>query len=138
MERVTQKSLLSSSEAERLSHIVGQDECIEEYIWLLKKCDRRWAIVRKILEHVRKEGTPGDECWIWQGPTSGSGRGGGYGRMNLDGQTVSVHRVMFTTFFGMIPGKKHIDHTCRNRLCCRPKHLELVTHKQNCRRRDNK
>lgn len=56
--------------------------------------------------------------------------------MCLDGQTVAVHRVIFTHFFGFIPGKKQIDHKCRNRLCCNPDHLELVTHKENQRRRD--
>ena len=75
-------------------------------------------------------------CWIWQGPTSGDGRGGGYGRMSLNGQTVAVHRVMFTHVHGFVPGKKQIDHTCRNRLCCNPDHLEMVTHKQNQKRRD--
>lgn len=33
--------------------------------------------------------------------------------------------------------KSKVDHLCNNnRLCCNPKHLEAVTHKQNCRRRD--
>lgn len=74
-------------------------------------------------------------CWIWQGSHSGDGRGGGYPRMNLNGQTVAVHRVMFTAMFGYIPGKKQIDHLCRQRMCCNPRHLELVTHKQNQKRR---
>lgn len=70
-------------------------------------------------------------CFIWTGPTSGSGRGGGYGRMSLDGQTVAVHLVSYTNFFGYIPGKKQVDHLCRNRLCWNPAHLELVTHLEN-------
>lgn len=77
-------------------------------------------------------------CWEWQGPTSGkNGRGAGYPRMCLDGQTVAVHRVVFTHFHGYIPGKKQIDHICRNRRCVAPHHLEMVTHKENQRRRDN-
>ena len=56
--------------------------------------------------------------------------------MNLDGQTVAVHRVMFTNFYGYIPGKKQIDHVCRNRMCVNPHHLQMVTHKENQRRRD--
>ncbi|WP_172891594.1 HNH endonuclease signature motif containing protein [Cohaesibacter sp. ES.047] len=94
---------------------------------------RRDDIIKKIMQRVVKTE---DGCWIWQGPTSGDGRGGGYPRMNLDGQTVAVHRVIFTCFFGFIPGKKQIDHTCRNRLCCNPEHLEMVTHKKNQLRRD--
>lgn len=76
-------------------------------------------------------------CWEWTGPSSGSGRGGDYARMCLDGQTVAVHRVMFTNTNGFIPGKKQIDHKCRNRRCVNPDHLEMVTHKQNQKRRDN-
>ena len=74
-------------------------------------------------------------CHIWQGPTSGNGRGGGYGRMSLNGTTVAVHIVVFTHYFGYIPPKKQIDHLCNNRLCCNPDHLEMVTHKTNQKRR---
>jgi hypothetical protein len=74
-------------------------------------------------------------CHIWTGPDSGTGRGGGYGRMSLDGQTVAVHIVVFTIYFGYIPSKKQIDHRCNNRLCCNPAHLEMVTHLTNQRRR---
>jgi hypothetical protein len=74
-------------------------------------------------------------CWNWLGPTSGDGRGGGYGRMSLDGQTVCTHIVMWTNFHGYKPTKKQLDHKCKNRLCCNPDHLELVTHKQNQKRR---
>jgi hypothetical protein len=44
--------------------------------------------------------------------------------------------VMATHYFGYIPGNKQVDHKCRNRLCCNPEHLELVSQKENCRRRD--
>lgn len=70
------------------------------------------------------------------GPTSGTGKGGGYGRMSLFGQIVAVHLVAYTHYFGYIPGKKQIDHLCNNRLCCNPAHLEMVTHLENQRRRD--
>ena len=76
-------------------------------------------------------------CHIWQGSNSGTGRGGGYPRMCLNGQTVAVHRVMYVNQNGYVPGKKQIDHKCRNRMCVNPEHLEMVTHKENQRRRDN-
>jgi hypothetical protein len=94
--------------------------------------DRRRAIYLKIMERVHVEDVE-DGCWNWLGPTSGDGRGGGYGRMSLDGQTVSVHKVMFTHFFGFVPGKKQVDHKCNNRRCCNPEHLQMVTHLQNQR-----
>lgn len=107
---------------------------------------RRDAILERILARIRLEQiselvpTP---CWHWTGPDSGKayqgkkkGRGHGYPRMSLDGQTVAVHLVMFTHYFGFIPGRKQVDHLCKNRRCVNPEHLEMVTHLQNQRRRD--
>lgn len=70
-------------------------------------------------------------CHIWQGSDSGTGRGGGYPRMSLDGQTVAVHIVAFTNKNGFVPGKKQIDHKCNNRMCVNEDHLQMVTHKKN-------
>lgn len=104
--------------------------------------DRRSAIREKIAartlycSEVTGSGvdTP---CHIWQGPDSGKiGRGAGYPRMSLDGQTVAVHLVLWTNENGYIPGRKTIDHRCRNRLCINLDHLEMVTMKENARRRD--
>lgn len=108
------------------------------------KNDRRKSIIEKIESrcdivdtgfHINGKASP---CHLWTGPTSGAGRGGGYGRMCLDGQTVAVHIVSYTHYFGYIPSKKQIDHLCNQRACCNPQHLELVTHLQNQRRRDKR
>lgn len=104
----------------RAGRVMGRRESIRQRIF--KRCEVR-------------RGELG-ECWLWTGPTSGKGRGGGYGRAKLDGGTVAVHRVMFIIEYGPIPPRKQIDHKCRNRLCCNPDHLEMVTHKQNQKRRD--
>lgn len=103
--------------------------------------DRRSRIIGKIASRIVVAdtgfmlcGRP-SPCHLWTGPTSGNGRGGGYGRMCLDGQTVAVHLVVFTHYAGYIPGKKQVDHLCNQRLCCNPQHLELVTHLKNQRRR---
>ena len=74
-------------------------------------------------------------CHIWTGPTSGNGRGGGYGRVSVNGQTVAVHLVVYTHYYGYIPGNRQVDHLCNNRLCCNPSHLDLVSHITNQRRR---
>ncbi len=104
---------------------------------------RREAILEKVLQRIRLEPsilpTP---CWLWTGPTSGAGykgqkkgRGHSYPRMSLDGQTVAVHLVIWTHYNGFIPGRKQLDHLCRQRCCVNPEHLELVTHRVNQLRR---
>lgn len=99
---------------------------------------RRARIREKILSRtVETAGPLATPCRIWTGPTSGeTGRGKGYGRMNLDGGTVAVHIAMWVNENGLIPPKKQIDHRCKNRLCVADDHLEMVTHKQNQKRRD--
>lgn len=103
--------------------------------------DRRLSIMERIYERVIVEdrGFILDDqpspCHIWQGPTSGEGRGGGYGRMSLNSQTVATHLVVYTHYYGYIPGKKQIDHKCNNRLCCNPTHLQMVSHLRNQRLR---
>lgn len=99
--------------------------------------NRRDRIRAKIMSRVEIDPVTG--CWLWTGPDSGSsGRGHSYPRMSLDGQTVAVHIAMWTNEHGYIPGKKELDHACRNRRCVRPDedHVELVTRKENARRRE--
>ncbi|KSV64030.1 hypothetical protein N185_35580 [Sinorhizobium sp. GW3] len=98
---------------------------------------RRDQIREKIMARVEIDPVTG--CYNWTGPTSGeTGRGKDYPRMSLSGQTVAVHKVMWTNEHGFIPGKKELDHACRNRRCVRPDagHVELVTRKENARRRE--
>jgi len=80
------------------------------------------------------DGVP-SPCHEWQGGTSGNGRGGGYARISIDGHTAAAHRVMWTNENGYIPGKKQIDHLCENRMCVNELHLEMVTHRQNQKRK---
>ena len=103
--------------------------------------NRRLTILDKIHARVEVVDTgfvldgKASPCHLWTGPDSGTGRGGGYGRMSLSGQTVAVHLVVYTHFYGYIPGKKQIDHKCNQRKCCNPAHLEMVTHLKNQRLR---
>lgn len=103
---------------------------------------RRAAIVAKVLTRVEISAeipkgltTP---CLLWTGPDSGSGRGGGYPRMKLDGATVAVHIVMWVIEHGPVPPRKQIDHRCSVRRCVNPDHLQMVTHKKNQKLRDER
>ena len=98
--------------------------------------DRRQRLFDKVMSRalVLPNG-----CYQWLGPDSGTGRGGGYGRMCVDGATMAVHIVMWIIRNGPIPPKKQLDHDCPGgpfRLCCNPDHLFLVTHKKNQKLRD--
>ena len=93
---------------------------------------RRDALFEKVMARVR---VLDDGCYLWTGPDSGAGRGGGYPRMCVDGGTMAVHIVMWVIRNGHIPPKKQLDHTCVRRLCVNPDHLQLVTHRKNQRLR---
>ena len=74
-----------------------------------------------------------DECWIWQGPTNGSG----YGSFSSSvyGST-SAHRHSYQVANGpLLPGMV-VDHMCRRRACVNPAHLQAVTQKQNCEHKE--
>lgn len=80
------------------------------------------------------DGVP-SPCHLWMGSTSGNGRGGGYGRVSVNGHTSAVHIVVFTHYYGYVPGNRQIDHLCSQRACCNPVHLDLVTHIENQKRK---
>jgi hypothetical protein len=70
--------------------------------------------------------TIGDGCWEWTYAVASSG----YGRDNKKW----AHRAVYEEFVGTIPVGLQLDHTCRNRKCVRPSHLEPVTPGENVRR----
>lgn len=69
-------------------------------------------------------------CWIWQGYIANVG----YGRLYLEGQYAYAHRLSYEQAHGQIPDELEIDHTCSNKRCINPAHLEAVTHAENVRR----
>ena len=77
------------------------------------------------LERVLDRCEIGD-CWEWQGSTAG-----GYGRISVNNRVEQTHRVVHESLVGSIPEGKQLDHLCRNRVCCNPDHLQIVTQREN-------
>lgn len=70
-------------------------------------------------------------CWIWKGACTKAGYGVIYG----EGRKHYVHRLVYECLVGPIPAGLELDHVkvrgCMSTACCRPHHLEAVTHKIN-------
>jgi hypothetical protein len=65
----------------------------------------------------------------------------GYGKVARPGRgqgMVSVHRTVYEMLVEPIPRGLQVDHLCRNRACCNPDHLEVVTGKINVARAGRK
>ena len=70
--------------------------------------------------------TDRDDCWQWQGCTSG-----GYGRIYVKGKVALCHRVAWLITTGQQPQNQALDHMCRNPRCVNPRHLREVTARLN-------
>ena len=58
----------------------------------------------------------------------------GYVKQYRDGKNYWQHRLAYEDAYGTIPDGLHIDHTCCNRGCMNPEHLEAVTQEENNKR----
>jgi hypothetical protein len=72
-----------------------------------------------------------NECWPWTGRIWSIGRKP-YGRFTTaNGKPGGIkwyaHRYAWTSINGTIPSHLQIDHICRNKLCCNPAHMQLLT-----------
>ncbi len=78
-----------------------------------------------------------DGCMTWM-----SGRsGGGYPQFFVGRHPkttkkffAKAHRVAWLLLVGPIPDGMELDHTCGNRACVRPSHMEVVTPEENIAR----
>lgn len=78
-----------------------------------------------------------EECW----PFLMSIGSHGYGQIgwsaNGKNRMVLAHRAAWVLNVGPIPDGLTVDHLCRNRPCCNPSHLRLLTNVENARDNGN-
>lgn len=74
-------------------------------------------------------------CWLWAAKWDS---GDGYGKVRYEGKCEMVHRLIYRLLVGPIPAGLVLDHKCRQRICCNPDHLELVTQAENVYRGEAK
>jgi len=66
-------------------------------------------------------------CLVWTKAISSTG----YGVTSNAGLNLSVHRLAYWVNYGPVEGDLVVDHVCRNRACCEPAHLRLLTRAEN-------
>jgi len=71
------------------------------------------ADVQSILSRCIKDG----ECLLWTGAKNSDG----YGNVNVNGQYLKVHRLMYTLIYGKT--NKSVLHRCDKPACVNPYHL---------------
>lgn len=99
----------------------------EERFWAhVDKTDNCWNWVPRYLGKVLPEG---------QKHKSTSSKYGMFWDRD-SGKNVLSHRYSYEMHVGKIPEGLTIDHLCNNTKCVNPEHLEVVTRKENTRRRD--
>ncbi len=76
-----------------------------------------------------------NDCWNWTGYI----RKNGYGQLRVRGDKLPwlAHRYVYSQLVGPLVEGHDLDHLCRNKACVNPKHLEQVTHRENCLRGDS-
>ena len=108
------------------------------YNWTKGSIPPEDRILRKVFEAYGPVNP--DACWIWLGATCGKGEHK-YGQImtgsRSDGsrKVRQTHDVMYEALVGPVPEGLELDHLCRVKLCCNPRHLEPVTHLVNNQRK---
>ncbi len=75
------------------------------------------------------------ECWPWTGAIAPNGYGCIVWRVAGVQVRLTPHRLAWEWYNGRaVPAGLEVDHVCLDRRCCNPRHLEVVTHRQNIQR----
>ena len=83
---------------------------------------------KPFIDHTIDE--PNTGCRIWIGGRNKQG----YGVYAIKRKSYGAYRVAFELDNGPIPPGLVIDHLCRNVACVNPRHMEIVTQKENVMR----
>lgn len=81
----------------------------------------------EVIDAIRRFTTTTERgCWRWDGPSFR-----GYARTSLFRGEQHVHRIVMAAALGAPLGKQTIHHTCANRRCVNPAHLQQATTRDN-------
>ena len=83
--------------------------------------DTQYARFMRLIE----VGVKPEDCWLWTGLLEA-----GYGQFWINDRLVKAHKLMLEHTLGRsLREGMNTRHTCKNKHCCNPDHLEEVAYK---------
>lgn len=76
-----------------------------------------------LIRFVRRFVVDESGCWLWVFSVDDMG----YAKVSFRNKITPVHRISYILFNGDIANGNHVHHTCENRNCVNPAHLQSVT-----------
>lgn len=80
-----------------------------------------------VLEKFESRYVVSGGCWLWIRAVNSNG----YGRIQFKQISCLAHRMSLFLFGDGVPHGLVVDHKCKNKRCVNPKHLRIVTAKEN-------
>lgn len=117
-----------------LAHIEGHPYCSSHYAQfrrtgrfapLQKHYGQRYSSLEDAL--LSRRTITDDGCWIWTGCL----RPDGYGQLEYQRQSLVAHRAAYELYVRPLAPREVVHHTCHNRACFNPDHLQSATQREN-------